>query len=96
LSIGFLGDFACNDLLGHALHDRDRVVRLLAENSIRELWYRDGSEQQQHQLQSIIRLNNSCRFDQAAADATRLIQEADGFRGSLESARHCLLSNGAV
>jgi tetratricopeptide (TPR) repeat protein len=79
LSIGFLGDFQCNDLLGRALHDRDRVVRLLAENGIRELWYRDGSEEQQHQLQSIIRLNNSCRFDQAARDATQLIQEVDGF-----------------
>ena len=44
LSIGFLGSFECNDLLGRALHDSDRVVRLLAENSIRELWYRDGSE----------------------------------------------------
>ena len=79
LSIGFLGNFECNDLLGRALHDNDRVVRLLAENGIRELWYRDGSEQQQHQLQSIIRLNNCCRFDQAARDATRLIEEADGF-----------------
>jgi tetratricopeptide (TPR) repeat protein len=79
LSIGFLGSFADNALLGRALHDRDRVVRLLAENSIRELWYRDGSELQQHQLQAIIRLNNSRRFDQAAGDATCLIREADGF-----------------
>jgi tetratricopeptide (TPR) repeat protein len=79
LSIGYLGSFADNGLLGRALHDRDRVVRLLAENSIRELWYRDGSELQQHQLQSIIRLNNCRRFDQAVQDATRLIQEADGF-----------------
>jgi len=79
LSIGFLGDFRCNELLGRALHDHDRVVRLLAENGIRELWYRDGSEQQQHQLQSIIRFNNSFRYDQAAREATLLIQEVDGF-----------------
>jgi len=79
LSIGFLGDYTHNALLGHALHDRDRVVRLLAENSIRELWFRDGSEEQQHQLQTIIRLNNCRRFDRAAQEATRLIEEADGF-----------------
>jgi tetratricopeptide (TPR) repeat protein len=65
--------------MGRALRDHDRVVRLLAENSIRELWYRDGSEQQQQVLQAVIRFNNSRRFDQAAQDATRLIQEADGF-----------------
>lgn len=61
------------------MHDGDRVVRLLAENSIRELWCRDGSEQQRHALQCIIRLNNAHRFDHAARDATCLIQEANGF-----------------
>jgi tetratricopeptide (TPR) repeat protein len=55
------------------------VVRLLAENGIRELWNRDGSVEQQHQLQAIARLNNCCRFDRAVGQATRLIQEADGF-----------------
>ncbi len=79
LSIGFLGGFESNAAMGRALHDSDRVVRLLAENSIRELWYRDGSEEQRHQLQCIIRWNNCHRFDQAARDATCLIQEADGF-----------------
>jgi tetratricopeptide (TPR) repeat protein len=79
LAIGFLGSFESNDVMGRALRDADRVVRLLAENSIRELWYRDGSESQQQLLQTVIRLNNSRRFDQAALDATRLIQEADGF-----------------
>jgi tetratricopeptide (TPR) repeat protein len=79
LAIGFLGDFRANDLLGRALHDRDRVVRLLAENSIREIWCRDGTEPQQQYLQVIIRLNNSLRFDQAAQEACQLISEADGF-----------------
>lgn len=79
LAIGFLGSFESNDVMGQALRDADRVVRLLAENSIRELWYRDGSESQQQLLQTVIRLNNSHRFEQAASDATRLIQEADGF-----------------
>ena len=79
LAIGFLGDFRANGMLGRALHDRDRVVRLLAENSIREIWCRDGTEPQQQYLQVIIRLNNSQRFDQAAREACQLICEADGF-----------------
>jgi len=79
LSLGFLGGFESNTVVGRALHDDDRVVRLLAENGIRELWCRDGTELQQQHLQSIIRLNNALRFDQALREATSLITEADGF-----------------
>ncbi len=79
LAVGFLGGYESNDVLGRALHDEDRVVRLLAENSIRELWCRDGSTQQQHRLQYIMRLNNCGRFPEAAHEASQLIQEADGF-----------------
>ncbi len=79
LAVGFLGNFDCNGILGRALHDEDRVVRLLAENSIRELWGRDGSSQHQHWLQHIMRLNNCGRFSDAAREASLLIQEADGF-----------------
>ena len=79
LAVGFLGSYESNQVLGHALHDEDRVVRLLAENSIRELWCRDGSTQQQHHLQYIMRLNNCGRFPEAAREASLLIQQADGF-----------------
>jgi len=78
LAVGFLGDFQCNVILGRALHDDDRVVRLLAENSIREIWLRDGSTRQQHWLQHIMRLNNCGQFDEAVGEASRLIDEADG------------------
>ena len=79
LAVGFLGNYECNGVLGGALHDEDRVVRLLAENSIRELWFRDGSPQQQHWLQHIMRLNNCGQFVDAAREASQLIHEADGF-----------------
>ena len=78
LAIGFLGGYECNEVLGQALHDEDRVVRLLAENSIREVWLRDGSPQQQHWLQHIMRLNNCGQFIEAAHEANQLIREADG------------------
>ena len=79
LAVGFLGRFENNDVLGQALHDSDRVVRMLAENSIREIWVRDGSVRQQHWLQRIMRLNNCGRFEEVVREATQLIDEADGF-----------------
>ena len=79
LAVGFLGNYSSNDILGRALHDEDRVVRLLAENSIREIWLRDGSAAQQHQLQHIMRLNNCGRYEEAICEATRLLESADGF-----------------
>ncbi len=79
LAVGFLGDYRSNAILGRALHDSDRVVRLLAENSIRDLWYRDGTDRQRHRLQAIIRFNNEERHARAAREASRLIHEADWF-----------------
>lgn len=79
LAVGFLGNYDCNAVLGEALQDEDRVVRLLAENSIRDVWSRDGSAEQQHWLQQIMRLNNCGRFVDAARQASELIEEADGF-----------------
>ncbi len=37
LAIGLLGDFTSNAVVGRALTDRDRGVRTIAENSIRDL-----------------------------------------------------------
>ena len=79
LAIGFLGTYECNPVLGRALHDEDRVVRLLAETNIREIWCRDGSQLQQQQLGRIIRLNACSQLDKAAREASRLIRDADWF-----------------
>jgi len=79
LAVGFLGDFRWNAVLGRALRDRDRVVRLLAEANIRELWCRDGSDFHQARLASVVRLNGCERFDKAAGESTRLIHAADWF-----------------
>lgn len=79
LAIGFLGNFNQNAVLGRALHDRDRAVRLLADNGIRNLWRRDGNERQQQQLQIICRLNDSHHHIEAIEAATDLINEAAWF-----------------
>lgn len=71
LALGFLGDYQCNETLGRALHDSDRAVRLLADHGIRELWMRDGTDQQRHLLRRVVRLNTRHRL----ADALDLSDE---------------------
>ncbi|MEX0819198.1 MAG: tetratricopeptide repeat protein [Pirellulaceae bacterium] len=79
MALGLLGDFRSNAVMGRRLSDGDRGVRMLAENSIRELWYRDGNEEQRQTLQVIIRLNNAGQSIAATRLATNLINEAPFF-----------------
>lgn len=79
MALGFLGDYASNQTMGRRLSDEDRGVRILAENGIRELWIRDGSEAQRQSLQVIIRLNNSQQPLPAERRASELIEEAPFF-----------------
>ncbi len=80
LALGFLGDFrSANTVLGQALRDEDRGVRLAAENGCRAVWCRDGSDEQRQRLSIIIRLNNSRQFDEAIRLATDLLDQAPNF-----------------
>ena len=77
--IGFLGSYESNAVIGRALTDSDRGVRMLAENGIRELWCRDGSNAQRQKLQVILRMNASRQFDEAVQLSTEMIDEAPWF-----------------
>jgi tetratricopeptide (TPR) repeat protein len=79
LALGFLADYEANHAMGRALVDDDRTVRMLAENGIRNLWNRAGTEEQCQQLAVIIRLNTAQQYRQASERATRLIEEAPWF-----------------
>ncbi len=79
LALGFLGDYSANPVLGRALHDSDRAVRVLAENAIREVWCRDGTEHQRQQLAILIRLNDGFQFEESLELASLLIQQAPQF-----------------
>jgi tetratricopeptide (TPR) repeat protein len=79
LAISYVGNYESNAVLGRALTDSDRCVRLIAENGIRELWQRHGTSDQQERLKVIVRLNASEQFVEAAAAATSLIEEAPWF-----------------
>jgi tetratricopeptide (TPR) repeat protein len=76
LALGFLADYESNAVLGRALNDRDRGTRTLAENAIRLVWCRIGTEAQRQELGAVIRLNNSQAFPEAIARASKLIDIA--------------------
>jgi tetratricopeptide (TPR) repeat protein len=79
LALGFVGGFESNWAMGRALNDPDRVVRILAENGIGNVWRRDGGESDRQQLAVIVRLNNSHRFDEVIQQATHIIERVPGF-----------------
>jgi tetratricopeptide (TPR) repeat protein len=78
-ALSLLAGYEANAVLGRALNDRDRGVRTLAENGIREVWCRAGNAAQRKKLNSIIRLNGSRRYREAAEKAGELIQAAPWF-----------------
>jgi tetratricopeptide (TPR) repeat protein len=79
MAVGFLGDYSHSSILGRALSDRDRGVRLLADSGIRQLWRRDGNRRQQQLLARLCRLNQNDQYADAIPAATELIDEAAHF-----------------
>ena len=74
LAVSFLGDYRQNDVLGAALRDRDRGVRMLADNGIRELWRRQGNIAEQKQLGLLVRLNSSGLYAECLTAAGEYIE----------------------
>jgi tetratricopeptide (TPR) repeat protein len=79
MAVGFLGDYSHNPILGRALNDDDRGVRLLADSGIRQLWRRDGNLRQQRQMARLCRLNQNDQYADAIREATALIDDAAHF-----------------
>jgi tetratricopeptide (TPR) repeat protein len=76
LALGFVGQYEANHVLGLALQDDDRTVRTLAENSIRCIWTRAGSEEDRWELNAIMKLNAARQYEKVLRRATQLIQRA--------------------
>ncbi len=76
LALGFLGNYESNAALGKSLHDDDRVVRMIAENSIREVWFRSGSDVNRRTLHQVAKLNEGRRYKDALRIANQLIEDA--------------------
>jgi len=75
LAIGFVGSYESNHIVGCALSDGDRGVRLLAENSIRQIWCRCGNDTQRKQLDVVMRLNSSKQHQEARQIASEILAE---------------------
>lgn len=79
MALGFLGNYESNSVLGRALQDQDRGVRNLAENAIRAVWCRAGTQIQQQLLERAIRHNAAKQFGQAFSVANELVESAPWF-----------------
>jgi tetratricopeptide (TPR) repeat protein len=79
LALGFLANYESNSVLGRALGDDDRGVRIAAESGIVSIWCRDGNEEQRQLLAIIIRLNTARSFEEAIRRSTELISLAPSF-----------------
>jgi tetratricopeptide (TPR) repeat protein len=79
LALGFIGNYDANHALGCALLDDDRTVRMIAEDGIRAVWTRAGTEAERQELSAIVRLNAAQLHKEAARRATKLIERAPWF-----------------
>ncbi len=79
LALGFVGCYESNHVLGCALLDDDRTVRLIAGNGIRSVWTRVGNEAQREQLDAVVNFNAAHRYENAIQKATELIEESPWF-----------------
>jgi tetratricopeptide (TPR) repeat protein len=76
LALGFLGNYDANEVVGRALRDRDRAVRLLAEHGLRQIWFRAGNAYHYQALNALVRLNDNGHYHEAIEQCRELLAEA--------------------
>ncbi|HEX4146465.1 MAG TPA: tetratricopeptide repeat protein [Pirellulales bacterium] len=76
LALGLVGDYRSNGVLGRALGDDDRTVRLLAETALRAVWCRDGRPANRKRLAAVMQFNSERQHREALASADELIARA--------------------
>jgi tetratricopeptide (TPR) repeat protein len=79
LALGFVGNYDSNHTVGRALTDDDRTVRTIAENTIRTLWGRVGTESERQELAVIARYNAAQLHKEAIERATSLVERTPWF-----------------
>ena len=75
LTLGILGSYSENEIMGQALNDNDRAVRMLADNGIRDIWGRQGSLQHQAGIRKLYQLISRNRLDEAIELANQLLSQ---------------------
>ncbi|MCL2622510.1 MAG: HEAT repeat domain-containing protein [Planctomycetaceae bacterium] len=79
LALGFLGDQESDASLMRLLRDEDHTVRLIAENGMRSIWTRAGSDANRQMMRVVLRLILAKQYDEAITKATELIERAPKF-----------------
>ena len=79
LALGFLGDQECDPTFLRLLRDDDNTVRMIAENGMRSIWTRAGSDANRQMLRVVLRLIMAKQYEEAIAKATELIEHAPKF-----------------
>ena len=79
LALGFLGDQDSDAVFMRLLRDEDHTVRMIAENGMRSLWMRAGSDANRQMLRVVMRLILAKQYEEAIAKATELIEHAPKF-----------------
>lgn len=76
MALCFVSDYSSNHTVGMALNDEDRGVRLIAENGIRSLWIRAGTQSQRHRLRKVMTQLQGNSLDAALKEVNLLIHDA--------------------
>jgi tetratricopeptide (TPR) repeat protein len=79
LALGFLGDQGSDTAFMRLLRDEDNTVRMIAENGMRSIWTRAGSDTNRQMLRGVLRLISAKQYEEAIAKATELIEHAPKF-----------------
>ncbi len=96
LALGLIGDIRSNEVLGPLLKDQDRKLRLVVDDALRSIWSREGSTEQRHQLEKVVRLNECGEHELAAQLATLLIEAANTFAEAYHQRSLALFNIGEI
>lgn len=78
LALGLLGDDSCMATLGPLLRNADRKLRLVVDDALRAISFRQGTAAQRQQLEVIVRSNECGHFERSIDLSTQLIESNGG------------------
>lgn len=78
LALGLIGDGRSFAVLGPLLRSNDRKLRLVVDDSIRAIASREGTLEQRHRLELVVRSNECGTFEKSVEMATEAIDQAGG------------------
>lgn len=74
LALGLIGNSQCIGVLGPLLRHQDRKLRLVVDDALRAIAGREGTAEQRHLLELLMRSNEAGNFDRSIELATQLVE----------------------